>query len=153
MIFKRNNRRTERRAFTLIEVVVVIVILVTLASIATPMYLNYIKKANVGTARTQIKLLESALDGYRFDMGSYPDTEAGLAALVTNPDENEKWHGPYIKPNVPKDPWGNDYVYVCPGENGREYELSSYGADGQPGGTGENADINNWQTQSEEQEQ
>lgn len=140
----RNIRRAERRAFTLIEVVVVIVILVTLASIATPLYLNYIKRANVSAAKTQIKMLEDALTGYRLDLGKYPDTEAGLAALVENPDDNEKWAGPYIKPNVPKDPWGNDYVYVSPGEHG-DFDLSSYGADGQPGGEGEDADINNWE--------
>ena len=141
----RRNRRSGRFGFTLIEVVVVIVILVLLASIATPMYLNYIKRANVSAAKTQIKMLEDALTGYRLDMGKYPDTETGLAALVENPDENEKWNGPYIKPNVPKDPWGNDYVYVSPGENGRDFDLSSYGADGQPGGEGEDADINNWE--------
>ena len=145
MKLTRRNRRNARRGFTLIEVVVVIVILVLLASIATPMYLNYIKRANVSAAKTQIKMLEDALTGYRLDMGKYPDTEAGLAALVENPDENEKWAGPYIKPNVPKDPWGNDYVYVSPGENGRDYDLSSYGADGQPGGEGDDADINNWE--------
>ena len=139
------SRRNFRRGFTLIEVVVVIVILVLLASIATPMYLNYIKRANVSAAKTQIKMLEDALTGYRLDLGKYPDTEAGLAALVENPDENEKWKGPYIKPNVPKDPWGNDYVYVSPGENGRDFDLSSYGADGQPGGEGDDADINNWE--------
>ena len=139
------RRNALRRGFTLIEVVVVIVILVLLASIATPMYLNYIKRANVSAAKTQIKMLEDALTGYRLDLGKYPDTEAGLAALVENPDENEKWAGPYIKPNVPKDPWGNDYVYVSPGENGRDYDLSSYGADGQPGGEGDDADINSWE--------
>lgn len=137
-------KKIRRSAFTLIEVVVVIVILVTLASIATPLYMNYIKKANVGAAKTQMKMLEDALNGYRLDIGSFPSADAGLQALVENVDNNEKWEGPYIKPAVPKDPWGNDYVYVIPGEHG-EYDLSSYGADGQPGGTGENADINSWE--------
>lgn len=135
---KRNCKRTR---FTLIEVVVVIIILVTLASIATPIYLNYVKKANVGAATTQIKLLEDALTGYRLDVGSYPDS---LNALVTNTDQKEKWDGPYIKPAVPKDPWGNEYVYTLPGEHGLDFDLISYGADGQPGGTGENADITNY---------
>jgi general secretion pathway protein G len=139
----KQKKNFKRHSFTLIEVVVVIVILVTLASIATPLYLNYVKKANVGAAKTQLKLLEDALTGYKLDMGSYPDGEDGLQALVTNPGDSEKWDGPYIKPAVPKDPWGNAYVYTCPGEHG-DYDLVSYGADGQPGGTGENADITNY---------
>ena len=111
---------------------------------AAPLYLNYIKKANVGAAKTQIKLIEDALTGYRLDIGSYPTGDAGLQSLVENSDNNEKWNGPYIKPAVPKDPWGNDYVYTCPGEHG-DYDLVCYGADGQPGGEGDNADITNWE--------
>lgn len=133
-----------RQNFTLIEVVVAIVIVVTMASVAAPIYLNYIKSANVKAAKTQIKELENALTGYRLDVGSYPDGEDGLEALVENLQDEEKWNGPYIRPRVPKDPWGNDYIYVCPGENG-DFDLSSYGADGQPGGEDENADINNWE--------
>jgi len=140
---KLKNRKF-RRPFTLIEVVIVIIILITLASIATPMYLNYVKKANIGAARTQIKLLEDALTGYRLDIGSYPDGDSGLQALMENLTDNEKWAGPYLKGALPKDPWGNDYVYACPGEHG-DFDLSSYGADGQPGGEGDNADINNWE--------
>lgn len=139
----KNQRQIKRKSFTLIEIVVVIVILVTLASIATPLYLNYVKRANVSAAKTQIKLFEDALTGYRLDMGGYPDSNAGLQALVSNPDDSEKWKGPYIK-KLPKDPWGNDYVYAAPGEHG-DYDLSSYGADGQSGGEGENADINSWE--------
>ena len=138
---KKTNRKQWRKSgFTLIEVVVVIIILVTLASIATPLYLNYVKKANVGAAKTQIRLLDDALTGYRLDVGTYPDSTVGLRALVENVDQNAKWNGPYIQPAVPKDPWGN---YLLPGEH-REYDLMSYGADGQPGGSGENADITNW---------
>ena len=140
----KKHNRIRRSAFTLIEVVVVIVILVTLASIATPLYMSYIKKANVGAAKTQMKMLEDALTGYRLDIGSFPTADAGLQALVENVDNNEKWDGPYIKPSVPKDPWGNEYVYVIPGEHG-EYDLTSYGSDGQPGGSGDAADINNWE--------
>ena len=144
----KKSQKFRRKNFTLIEVVVVIIILVTLASIATPLYMNHIKKANIGTAKTQIKLLEDALAGYKLDVGTYPSTEDGLQALMTNPGDSEKWKGPYIKPAVPKDPWGNDYVYVCPGEHG-EFDLMSYGADGVEGGEGENADITNW-VQAEE---
>ena len=145
----KQKKKFNRHAFTLIEVVVVIVILVTLASIATPLYLNYVKKANVGAAKTQLKLLEDALTGYKLDMGAYPDGEDGLQALVTNPGDSDKWDGPYIKPAVPKDPWGNNYVYTCPGEHG-EFDLYSMGADGAEGGEGENADITNWVAKEEE---
>ena len=140
----QTKRNAKKRPFTLIEVVVVVIILVTLASVATPVYLNYVRKANVGTATTQLKLLQEALTGYKLDVGSYPDASNGLQALVENVEQNPKWDGPYLQPAVvPKDPWGNDYVYVSPGEHG-DFDLSSYGADGQPDGEGENADINNW---------
>ncbi|MBQ4107556.1 MAG: type II secretion system major pseudopilin GspG [Lentisphaeria bacterium] len=138
------QRSRKIRFFTLIEVVVVIVILVMLASLAAPMYFRYIRQAKVSTAKTQIKLLEQALNDYRLDIGSYPDAADGLKALEENVQQEEKWDGPYIKPAVPKDPWGNDYVYVAPGEHG-DFDLCSYGKDGQPDGEGENADINNWE--------
>ena len=142
----KKSQKFRRKNFTLIEVVVVIIILVTLASIATPLYMNYVKRANIGAAKTQIKLLEDALTGYRLDMGNYPDSNAGLNALIENPDGAEKWNGPYLKPaKIPKDPWGREYIYASPGEENREYEITSYGADGQPDGEGENADINNWE--------
>ncbi len=139
---KRNIRR--RQSFTLIEIVIVIVILVMLASIATPLYFRHLRTARISTAKTQIKLLEQALMDLKLDVGSYPDAADGLEALMENTSGSEKWDGPYIKPNVPKDPWGNDYVYIFPGEHG-EFDLISYGADGQPDGEGENADINNWE--------
>ena len=138
------QRSRKIRFFTLIEVVVVIVILVMLASLAAPMYFRYIRQAKVSTAKTQIKLLEQALNDYRLDIGSYPDAADGLKALEENVQQEEKWDGPYIKPAVPKDPWGNGYVYVAPGEHG-DFDLCSYGKDGQPDGEGENADINNWE--------
>ena len=131
-----------RSAFTLIEVTVVIMILITLAGVATPIYMNYVKKAKVGTAKTQVKLIDDALTQYKLDLGNYPGADAGLQALVENVDNDEKWGGPYLKPAVvPKDPWGNEYVYTSPGEHG-EYDLTCYGADGEPGGSAENADIN-----------
>ncbi len=133
-----------RRFFTLTELVVVIVILVILASVATPLYFRHVTSARISTAKTQIKLLGQALMDYRLEVGKYPETSEGLHALVENVSQSEKWKGPYIQPNVPKDPWGNEYVYICPGEHG-DYDLSSYGADGQPSGEGENADINSWE--------
>ena len=143
---KRMKKAIRRKNFTLIEVVVVIIILVTLASIATPMYLSYVKKANVGAARTQLKLLQDAITGYKLDIGSFPES---LENLVNKDEQNEKWDGPYIQ-RIPKDPWGNDFVYTCPGENG-DYDLMSYGADGQAGGTGENADITSWDNSAEKE--
>ena len=136
-------KKLQKKRFTLIEVVIVIVILVTLASIATPMYMNYVSNANIGAAKTQVELLSDALNGYKTDNKAYPGEDSGLQALVENVDETEKWDGPYLKPAVPKDPWGNDYNYVAPGEHG-DFDLSSYGADGVEGGEGENADITNW---------
>ncbi|MBR2642081.1 MAG: type II secretion system major pseudopilin GspG [Lentisphaeria bacterium] len=133
-----------KHSFTLIEVVVAIMIVVMLASLATPLYFRYVRKAKLDTAKTQLKLLEQALMDYKLDVGKFPETSDGLQSLVENVSQNEKWDGPYLKPSVPKDPWGNDYVYVSPGEHG-DFDLSSYGADGQPDGEGENADINNWE--------
>ena len=138
------KKSLKRRFFTLTELVVVIVILVILASVATPLYFRHVINARISTTKTQIKLLGQALMDYRLEVCKYPDTSESLRSLVENVSQSEKWKGPYIQPNVPKDPWGNDYVYACPGEHG-EYDLSSYGADGQPGGEGENADINSWE--------
>ena len=138
-----NQRKFRKQHFTLTELMVVIVILVMLTSFAAPMVFKHIRSARITTAKTQIKLLEQALMDYKLDVGKFPETSDGLQSLVENVSQNEKWDGPYLKPSVPKDPWGNDYVYVSPGEHG-DFDLSSYGADGQPDGEGENADINNW---------
>ena len=138
-------KKIQKKRFTLIEVVIVIVILVTLASIATPMYLNYVSNANIGAAKSQVKLLADALTGYKTDNKDFPSEESGLQALVENVDDLETWKGPYLQGSLPKDPWGNDYVYRCPGEEGRPFEVISYGADGEVGGEGENADISSWE--------
>ena len=138
---KTQKQRRRVTPFTLIEVVVVIVILVTLASVATPMYMNYIKKSKIATAKTQIKLLDDALQQYKLDVGTYP---SDLQGLMENIDQSEKWDGPYIKPRVPLDPWGGEYQYIYPGEHG-EFDIYSFGADGQEGGEGEYADQTNWE--------
>lgn len=141
MSFSFGKRERKRKPFTLIEVVVVIVILVTLAGIATPIYMNYVKQGRVATAKMQLQLLGQELDNYKIRVGQYPSE---LRGLVENLDGHEKWDGPYMK-KIPLDPWGNEYVYVTPGEHNTDsYDLSCYGADGQPDGEGENADINNW---------
>ena len=131
---QRKNR------FTLIEVVIVIVILVTLASIATPMYMNYVSNANIGAAKSQVKLLFDAVQGYKADNKKYPDADdTDLRSLVENVEDLETWKGPYIQGSIPKDPWGNPYIYRMD-EDG-SIEILSYGADGEEGGEGDAADI------------
>ena len=129
--------------FTLLELLVVMVIIGMLASFVAPKFFAQIGKSETKTARAQIDALEKALDQYRLDMGRYPASEQGLAALYDRPAGEAKWAGPYLKKAVPLDPWSNAYHYKFPGEHG-EFDLFSYGKDGQPGGSGEAADIVNW---------
>ncbi|MFO1267006.1 MAG: type II secretion system major pseudopilin GspG [Rubrivivax sp.] len=129
--------------FTLLELLVVIVIIGLLATLIAPRYFDQVGKSNVKVAKAQIVALEKALDQYRLDVGQYPSTEQGLAALLTRPAGVDKWAGPYLKKAVPPDPWGRAYLYKSPGEHG-DVDLASYGADGQPGGTGEAEDATSW---------
>lgn len=128
--------------FTLLELLVVMVIIGLLAGYVAPRYFSQIGKSEVNTAKAQLDALEKALDHYRLDTGHYPTTELGLTALVQRPQNEPKWNGPYLKKDVPLDPWGKPYLYKIPGERG-DYDLISYGKDGQPGGSGEAADITN----------
>jgi general secretion pathway protein G len=129
--------------FTLLELLVVMVIIGLLAGYVGPKYFGQIGKSETKVARAQLDALEKALDQYRLDTGHYPAPESGLAALIQKPPNEAKWDGPYLKKIVPMDPWGRSYIYKVPGEHG-EYDLVSYGKDGQPGGTGEASDIVNW---------
>ena len=138
------KRKTSFRGFTLLELLVVMVIIGLLAAYVGPRFFSQIGKSEVKAAREQIDALEKALDQYRLDVGHYPSTEQGLPALMAQPAGEQKWAGPYLKKALPNDPWGRPYIYRQPGEHG-ELDLLSYGKDGQPGGTGEAADINNWQ--------
>lgn len=131
------------RGFTLLELLVVMVIIGLLAGYVGPKYFSQIGKSEVKSARAQIDALDKAISQYRLDTGHYPAAEQGLAALVTRPTNEAKWDGPYLMKTVPQDPWGNPYVYKYPGEHG-DYDLLSYGKDGQPGGEGEAQDITNW---------
>lgn len=144
--FKRAviRQRGRNGGFTLLELLVVMVIIGLLAGYVGPRYFSQIGKSEVKTTKAQIDALEKALDQYRLDVGVYPNTEQGLNALITKPNNVNKWDGPYLKKGVPLDPWGSAYLYKSPGEHG-EYDLLSLGKDGKPGGTGEAADINNWQ--------
>jgi general secretion pathway protein G len=129
--------------FTLLELLVVMVIIGLLAGYVGPRYFAQIGKSEVKTARAQIDAFEKALDQYRLDVGRYPSTDQGLAALFARPENEPKWDGPYLRRQPPPDPWGNAYIYRYPGQNA-EYELLCYGRDGKPGGSEEDADITNW---------
>lgn len=135
------------RGFTLIEVLVVIVVIAILATFVAPSIFRNVGDARVSTAKTQIEALGTALDTYRLDNGSFPSTGAGLRALRERPsvDAPPNWRGPYLRKDVPLDPWGRPYLYASPGRvNPEAYDLSSLGADGAAGGTGDNADITSW---------
>jgi general secretion pathway protein G len=136
------HRWTRDVGFTLLELLVVVVIIGLLAGLVAPRYFGQVGKSEVNVAKAQLDALEKALDQYRLDVGRYPDQEAGLKALVTKPTNEPKWSGPYLRKDIPLDPWGRAYLYKFPGEKG-EFDLLSLGKDGQPGGTGENADITN----------
>ncbi|MCC6242628.1 MAG: type II secretion system major pseudopilin GspG [Gemmatimonadaceae bacterium] len=140
-------RRRGRRGFTLIEVLVVIVVIAVLATLVAPSLFKNVGDARVATARTQIETFGTALDAYRLDNGRYPTSAQGLNALWERPtiEPPANWKSPYLRKSVPKDPWGNAYVYTAPGKiNPQSYDLVSLGADGRPGGEGDDADILSW---------
>ena len=131
---------SRNKGFTLLELLVVIVIIGLLAGYVAPRYFGQVGKSEVQVARAQIDSLEKALDQYRLDNRHYPTAEQGLDALVNKPQGEANWSGPYLKKSVPADPWGHAYVYRTPGGKS-EFDLFSYGRDGKPGGSGEDADI------------
>lgn len=141
----------DRRAtgFTLLEILVVITVIAILAGLVSPMIFQNVADARVAAARTQIETLGLALDTYYLHNDHYPSTAQGLAALVALPAGDPpapNWRGPYLRKGVPLDPWGRPYVYRSPGEvNVATYDLLSYGRDGKPGGSGEDADIMSWE--------
>lgn len=135
--------QTSMAGFTLLELLVVMVIIGLLAGYVGPKYFAQIGKSEIKTAMSQIDALGKALDQYRLDVGHYPRSEEGLAALNSKPANETKWAGPYLQKNVPLDPWGKPYIYKQPGEHG-EYDLLSYGKDGQAGGTDDASDVTNW---------
>ncbi|HNW61514.1 MAG TPA: type II secretion system major pseudopilin GspG [Piscinibacter sp.] len=140
---KQASKAAITRGFTLLELLVVMVIIGLLAGIVAPQYFAQIGKSNAKVARAQIESFGQALDQYRLDVGQYPSSEQGLLALRNAPQQAARWQGPYLKRDVPEDPWGRAYVYKRPGQHG-EYDLVSLGADGQPGGEGEAADVVSW---------
>jgi general secretion pathway protein G len=137
-------KTTKHSGFTLLELLVVMVIIGLLAGIVAPRYFSQVGKSRVKAARAQIDSLDKALEQFRIDTGRLPSTEEGLAALNSAPPGMTNWEGPYMKRAVPPDPWGHPYVYVQPGTHQNDFDLESYGRDGQPGGTEEDADLGNW---------
>jgi general secretion pathway protein G len=142
---ERNRRRRHAEAgITLIEMLVVMTIIALFAALVGPNLLKHGDTARVTAAKAQINSFMTALGSYRLDTGLFPTTEQGLQALRVKPPDVLQWNGPYLPKDVPMDPWGHPYVYKYPGEHGDEPDLLSYGADGQSGGEGINADIVSW---------
>jgi general secretion pathway protein G len=120
------------------------VIIGLLASYVAPRFFDQVGKSEIKAARAQLDAFDKALGAYRLDTGHYPTTEQGLKALVERPADEPKWSGPYLSKALPRDPWSHAYIYRQPGDQNRDYELVSYGKDGQRGGTGDSADISVW---------
>ncbi len=144
MAYRNLKAKQGQRGFTLIELLVVLVILGLLAGLVGPQILRYLGSAKSDTAKLQIEELGAGLDLYHLEVGRYPSSDEGLAALVEEPTGVNNWNGPYLKKKtVPKDPWGNEYNYSSPGENSI-YDLYSLGQDNMEGGEGENKDVVSW---------
>ncbi len=130
--------------FTLVELIVVVIIIGLLAGLVVPQFIKQEEKATAKAAKAQIELFGTALDTFRLDVGRYPTSQEGMAALMQKPGGVDRWDGPYLRKDLPPDPWGKPYVYKSPGDHG-VYDIISYGADGAPGGDGNNRDITSWE--------
>jgi general secretion pathway protein G len=140
---QETGRRSSHAGITLIELLVVMVIIAMFATLVGARLFKSVDKAKLTQAKTQIQEFESVLDMFRLDVGRYPSTEEGLQALRTKPSGIANWDGPYLKKDVPLDPWGHAYVYRFPGQHS-DFDLFSMGSDGQEGGEGDAADVVNW---------
>jgi len=142
-----DRRRTRRAGITLIEMLVVVMIIALFAALVAPRMFKQTDKARVAAAHAQINSFMTALGAYKLDTGVFPSTEEGLQALRLKPANLAQWQGPYLPQDIPVDPWQHPYIYKYPGDHGDEPDVISYGADGQPGGDGINADIVSWKSQ------
>ena len=142
-VFETKRWVHRQSGFTLMELLVVLAILGLLMSLVGPRVLSQLGGAKTKTAAIQIKDLEQSLEMYKLDVGRFPSTGEGLAALVAKPAGSVGWNGPYLKSDVPLDPWKREYLYKYPGEHA-EIDIFSYGQNGTPGGEGEDADVGNW---------
>jgi len=138
-----HRRHCLRAGFTLLELLVVVAIIALLAAYVGPKYFSQVGKSEQAVARSQIEAFSRALGAYRLDVGNFPSTEEGLGALLNKPANAAKWNGPYLEKAVPPDPWGRAYIYRAPGANNADFDIASYGKDGQPGGEGDAADLSN----------
>ncbi len=140
---RRRTSTLDQAGFTLIELLIVVIILGVLAGLVGPRLFGRVGQSRQAAARVQIELLGAALDQFKLDVGRYPSSQEGLQALQQSPGNAPGWEGPYLKKEVPRDPWGSPYQYRSPGEHG-EYDLTSLGSDGAAGGDGEAADVTSW---------
>ena len=140
---RKGSGLRNQSGFTLVELIVVMVIIGLLASFVYVKFIGRVGESKQNAAKAQIEIFNQALELYRLDTGQYPSSDQGLNALNENPGV-ENWAGPYLKKAVPNDPWNRPYSYQSPGNHG-DYDLTSYGADGSPGGEGENKDVNSWE--------
>ena len=143
MLIGKSKIPSRSSGFTLIELLVVLAIVAMLAGLVGPSVLNQLGGAKTKTAKIQIKDLEMSLEMYKLDVGTYPSSSEGLQSLVQKPSDADGWNGPYLKSDVPKDPWKNDYYYVYPGTRA-DIDIYSLGQDGAQGGDGEDSDVGNW---------
>jgi len=143
MEIRMESGKPNKKGFTLIEILVVMVIIGLLASLVGPRLFPKLGKGKQATAKAQIELLGQGIDQFRLDTGRYPSMQEGLSVLSQN-QNIENWDGPYLKKSLPVDPWGKPYHYQYPGQHG-DYDLFSYGRDGNPGGEGEDKDVLSWE--------
>jgi len=144
---RTNEKRRGQAGVTLIEMLVVVTIIGLFAALVVPRMLKKSDTARITAARAQINAFMTALGTYKLDTGTFPTNEQGLQALRDKPADVNQWAGPYLPQEIPVDPWGHPYSYKFPGEHGDEPDVICYGADGQPGGDGLNADILSWKAQ------